>query len=155
MGRLGWDVRRTGCNGWMLSVERGRRSTTTTSQCCMAVSIDTRTAVARFLGWFWRHTHARVGVPPGFWKTPSRNPVVGPLAPSYAPASPSKPSLTSSCPLAPSDSPEATRAQWEMTTMMLQRWETAFTLTILVLPEITVLWALSTLITLKNVHYFL
>jgi len=54
-----------------------------------------------------------------------------------------------------SDSPEATSAQWEMTTMMLQRRETAFTLTILVLPEITVLWALSTLMTLKDVHYFL
>ena len=48
-----------------------------TSQCCMAVSIDTCTAVARFLSRFWRHTRTRVGVPPGFYKTQTptrRNP---------------------------------------------------------------------------------
>jgi len=46
--------------------------------------------------------------------------VAGLLAPSYAPASPSKPTLTSPCPLAPSDSSEVTRAQWETTTTMLK-----------------------------------
>jgi hypothetical protein len=42
------------------------------SQGCMAVSIDTCTALARFIGHFWRHTLARVGVPPGFCKPPMR-----------------------------------------------------------------------------------
>jgi len=46
--------------------------------------------------------------------------VVGLLAPSYAPAFSSKPALTSLCPLAPSDSSEVTRAQWETTTTMLK-----------------------------------
>ena len=38
-----------------------------TSQECTAVSIDTRTALARFLGWFWEDTHQRVWVHPGFF----------------------------------------------------------------------------------------
>ena len=38
------------------------------SQGCMAVSIDTRTALARF----WSHTHTQVGVPAGFCKTRTR-----------------------------------------------------------------------------------
>ena len=38
------------------------------SQGCTAVSIDTRTALARF----WSHTHARVGVPAGFCETRTR-----------------------------------------------------------------------------------
>jgi len=46
--------------------------------------------------------------------------VAGLLAPSYAPASPSKPALTFPCPLAPSDSSEVIRAQWETTTTMLK-----------------------------------
>ena len=39
-----------------------------TSQCCMAVSFDTCNAIARFPGWFECHTHAWVGIPPGFMK---------------------------------------------------------------------------------------
>jgi len=42
------------------------------SQGCTAVSIDTRTALARFLARFWSHTHARVGVPAGFCETRTR-----------------------------------------------------------------------------------
>jgi len=49
----------------MQGMEQGRRPTITTSQCCTVVSIDTRTAVVRFLGW---HTCAWVGVHPGFGK---------------------------------------------------------------------------------------
>jgi len=56
----------------MQGVEQGGRPTITTSQCCTAVSINTQTAVARFLGW---HIRAWVGVHPGFWKTPTDNPV--------------------------------------------------------------------------------
>ena len=36
----------------------------------MAVSIDTRTAPARFIGQFCEDTHERVYAPPGFFKTP-------------------------------------------------------------------------------------
>jgi len=32
------------------------------------VSIDTRTALARFIGWLWEDTRERVWVPPGFLK---------------------------------------------------------------------------------------
>jgi hypothetical protein len=39
-----------------------------TSQGRTAVSVDTRTALARSLGQFWSHTRARVFVPPGFLK---------------------------------------------------------------------------------------
>ena len=38
------------------------------SQGCMAVSIDTCTALVRFIGYFWRQTPAWVGLPPGFHK---------------------------------------------------------------------------------------
>ena len=38
------------------------------SQGCAAVSIDTCTALARFIGYFWRQTPAWVGLPPGFRK---------------------------------------------------------------------------------------
>jgi len=34
----------------------------------MAVSIDTRTALVRFIGWLWEDTCERVWVPLGFWK---------------------------------------------------------------------------------------
>jgi len=34
-----------------------------TSQCCTAVSIDTCTAIARFLNRLWEHTHAQVAYP--------------------------------------------------------------------------------------------
>ena len=37
-----------------------------TSQDCTAVSIDTRTALARFIGWFWEDTREWVWVLPGF-----------------------------------------------------------------------------------------
>jgi len=43
-----------------------------TSQCCTAVSIDTCTAVARFLGQFWRWTRAQVAYPRFFCKTHTR-----------------------------------------------------------------------------------
>jgi hypothetical protein len=43
-----------------------------TSQRCTAVSIDTRTAVARFSGRLWSPTRTRVGEPPGFVKTRTR-----------------------------------------------------------------------------------
>ena len=39
---------------------------TLTSQDCTAVSIDTRTALARFIGWLWEDTREWVWVPPGF-----------------------------------------------------------------------------------------
>jgi hypothetical protein len=39
-----------------------------TSQCCTAMSFDTRNAIARFIGWFWQDTRERVCVPPGFSK---------------------------------------------------------------------------------------
>jgi len=42
------------------------------SQGCTAVSIDTRTALARFLARFWSHTHVQVGVPAGFCETHTR-----------------------------------------------------------------------------------
>ena len=38
------------------------------SQGCVAVSIDICTALARFIGYFWRQTPAWVGLPPGFRK---------------------------------------------------------------------------------------
>jgi len=38
------------------------------SQGCTAVSIDTCTALARFIGHLWRHNPMRVGVPVGFCK---------------------------------------------------------------------------------------
>ena len=38
------------------------------SQGCMAVSIDTCTALARFIGHLWRHNPMQVGVPVGFCK---------------------------------------------------------------------------------------
>ena len=38
------------------------------SQGCVAVSIDTCTALARFIGYFWRQTPAWVGLPLGFRK---------------------------------------------------------------------------------------
>ena len=41
----------------------------------MAVSIDTRTAFVRFIGWVWEDTHKQVWVPPGFWR-PLPEPVV-------------------------------------------------------------------------------
>ena len=41
---------------------------------CMAVSMDTCTAVARFLSWVWRHTHTRV-VYPGVLAKPVPIPV--------------------------------------------------------------------------------
>ena len=43
-----------------------------TSQACTAVSIDTRTAPARFIGQFCEDTRERVYVPPGFLKPPTR-----------------------------------------------------------------------------------
>jgi len=42
------------------------------SQGCTAVSIDTCTALARFIGHFWRHTPVQVGVPAGFHKPATR-----------------------------------------------------------------------------------
>ncbi|EDR15047.1 uncharacterized protein LACBIDRAFT_300793 [Laccaria bicolor S238N-H82] len=39
------------------------------SQGCTAVSIDTRTALARFIGHLWRRTLPQVGVPLGFYKS--------------------------------------------------------------------------------------
>ena len=47
-----------------------------TSQDCTAVSIDTRTALARFIGWLWEDTREQVWVPPGF-----ENPYPNPLKP--------------------------------------------------------------------------
>jgi hypothetical protein len=47
-----------------------------TSQCCTAVSIDTCTAVARFLSRFWRYTRTQVGVPPGFAPQPAEIPTL-------------------------------------------------------------------------------
>ena len=40
-----------------------------TSQCCRAVSIDTCTAVVRFLSWIWSHTSCMGDIPPRFCKT--------------------------------------------------------------------------------------
>jgi len=46
-------------------------TTFVTSQCCMAVSVGTRIAIARFLVGFGSATRTRVSVPPGFLKTPT------------------------------------------------------------------------------------
>ena len=39
-----------------------------TSQDCTAVSIDTRTALARFIGWSWEDTYKRVHLNLKVWK---------------------------------------------------------------------------------------